>query len=100
MIDPLYSEIGEKIRNLREIKMRISQEVLAGRAGISRPTVVNIEKGRQQITVAQLLMFANILGVRPEQLLPATEKAERSVSIADALPDSLEPSLREWVRSL
>jgi transcriptional regulator with XRE-family HTH domain len=98
--DSIYAEIGEKIRSIREGKLRISQEQLAGRAGISRPTVVNIEKGRQQITVGQLIMFANVLGVMPDELLPSAEKAKRSESLIDVLPADLEPSLRDWVRSL
>ena len=44
--DELYSELGRKIRHVRESK-QLTQGELAKRLGISRASVVNIEAGRQ-----------------------------------------------------
>jgi transcriptional regulator with XRE-family HTH domain len=100
MLDNLYEEIGGKIRNLREQKLRISQEEMSKRAGLSRPSIANIEKGNQQLTVGQLLLFSNLLGVTASELLPADDSANSGESLVDALPNDVDPKLRAWVRTL
>lgn len=48
----------------------LSQDALAKRVGLSRTSVTNIEKGRQQIPLHALYSFADALGVEPTALLP------------------------------
>lgn len=100
MFETLYETIGANIREVRENKLRISQEEMSRRAGISRPSIANIERGGQQITVGQLLMFSSILGVAVLDLLPDETSAEESSSLADALPGDVDPKLRAWVGTL
>lgn len=67
----LYAEFGRKIRSLRvREELALSQEALSRRVGLSRTSITNIEKGRQQIPLHALYIFADALGVEPSALLP------------------------------
>ncbi|MER8398125.1 helix-turn-helix transcriptional regulator [Mesorhizobium sp. M1348] len=100
MFDTIYEEIGATIRELRESKLKISQEEMAKRVGISRPSVANIERGGQQLTVGQLLLFSNVLGVHALALLPSEYGSNETGSLVDALPGDVDPKLRAWVGTL
>jgi|SRR5690606_25099643 len=62
-------EFGRALRSVRK-KMGLSQQELADRVGLSRPSIVNIELGRQGISLDQLYVFAGALGVNAAELLP------------------------------
>jgi transcriptional regulator with XRE-family HTH domain len=49
-----------------------SQASLAGRLGMSRATLANVETGRQRLLVHQLYAFAEALGTKPLEFLPAS----------------------------
>jgi transcriptional regulator with XRE-family HTH domain len=100
MFDPLYEAIGSRIKDLRENKLRISQEQMAQRVGISRPSIANIERGGQQMTVGQLILFSNILGVSVTDLLPSNHASDDDTSLVDVLPGDVDPRLRAWVGTL
>lgn len=55
-----YSKIGENIKAARE-KKGMKQHVLAEMLGLSRASVVNIEKGRQHVTMHTLWRIASLL---------------------------------------
>lgn len=58
-----------KIKKLR-IKLGLSQENLARRAGVSNNTIINIESGKQQNpTVSTIKKIANALNVSVDELL-------------------------------
>jgi transcriptional regulator with XRE-family HTH domain len=48
------TNIGLEIRKLRESK-GISQEELADMAGLSRPSIVNIEGGKRKVSAGELI---------------------------------------------
>ena len=55
--------IGERLKRLREIK-GLSQNELAKRSGVHRPTISELEAGRQQdVTVETARRLARALGV-------------------------------------
>jgi transcriptional regulator with XRE-family HTH domain len=58
--------IGRRVRDLR-LQRALSQEDLAERAGISRGTVVNIERGAR-VHPSTLRQIARALGVPPTRL--------------------------------
>ena len=62
-----YKAFGRKVRILREPLM--SQELLASALGMSRTNLVNIEAGRQQVSIATANAIARRLGVRLADLL-------------------------------
>ncbi len=71
--DELYSELGRKIRHVRESK-RLTQGELAKRLGISRASVVNIEAGRQHTPLHLLWQLAEMLGTELTSLIPSREE--------------------------
>ncbi|EAB6717789.1 XRE family transcriptional regulator [Salmonella enterica subsp. enterica serovar Enteritidis] len=99
MFETLYQDMGEKIRELRDTKLRISQDEMASRLGMSRPSIANIEKGGQQVSVLQLLIIANALGVAPQYLLPSGS-VRSETSLLNALPADADPKFRAWISEL
>ena len=97
-------EVGVRLRAAREERARLTQLAFAKAVGLSRPSVANIENGRQQISVAQLLRFASVLNVDPCDLLPANQ-SERPVvgdiateeELRKAL-DKVEPAYAAWFK--
>ena len=60
--------MGYKIKEFR-IAKRMSQEELAKKSGVSRGTIVALEKDNAYITTTKtLLMIANALGVQVEDI--------------------------------
>ena len=67
--DPIYKQIGAVIKARRK-KLGMKQEVLAGKLGISRGSLANVETGRQNVLVHQLYKYAAALELSPFDLLP------------------------------
>ena len=67
--DILCIYIGSKIEEIRELK-GITQNGLAESIGMSRPSIVNIEKGRQTIKLLRVYQIAEMLNVPLNDLLP------------------------------
>ncbi|MDP9470648.1 MAG: helix-turn-helix domain-containing protein [Chloroflexota bacterium] len=64
-----YRAFGDRLRIEREAA-GLTQEELAGRVQMSRPSVANIERGNQRVALHQLVAFAAAIGVEPTVLLP------------------------------
>lgn len=58
----------EKIRNLRKAQ-KITQEKLAGMAGISRYSIINYESNKRSPRIKDLKKIANALDVPIEKLI-------------------------------
>ena len=71
--EAVQRRVGERVRALRA-ERGMTQLRLAGRAGISRPSLANIEAGRQNVGVRALCALAKALGVRVEELLTAPDE--------------------------
>ncbi len=69
MTQPLYNQIGHSIQTARKEK-GLTQADLAQLTKLSRPSIVNIEKGRQTISVHALYTIATSLGTSIAVLLP------------------------------
>ena len=65
----LYREVGALIRHRRRA-LDLTQVALAGRLGMSRGGLANIETGRQNLLVHQLYQFAAALEMSAHDLLP------------------------------
>lgn len=74
-MDDLYLSLGDKIREMRQ-SHGMTLEALAEKSGLGlgKASIVNIEKGRQQVTVYQLYRLANALGVQLEALLSSVRE--------------------------
>jgi transcriptional regulator with XRE-family HTH domain len=84
-----YLAVGSRIAARRA--GRITQEALASRASLTRTSIINIEKGRQQILLHTLVDIANALQVSPIELIPEME------SIDNLLRDKPQKAL-EWIK--
>lgn len=86
MEDAIYAGLGSKIQAAREVE-KLSQGELARRVGLSRPSIVNIEAGRQRVAVHRLFDFAAALSTTPEELLPTLPNP---ADVAEGLQRELE----------
>ena len=89
--DELNAEFGRQLRSLRD-KMQLSQEELARASRISRTSIVNIERGRQGVSLGTLYRLASALGLEPQSLLPTVEPRPALPKIALG-PDTPETEL-------
>jgi len=95
--DIFYRQIGENIRSRRKV-LGLSQEGLAKSVGLKRPSLSNIEKGRQNILLHTFFDIAESLNVSPEALLPARAPAAAQPA---TLPDltNYSKEVREFVQA-
>jgi transcriptional regulator with XRE-family HTH domain len=91
----IYIDLGARIRDERE-RRNVSQELLADRVGLTRTSITNIEKGRQQVLLHTLLEIARALNLKPTRLLPdVSQLAQPNV------PPNLSKNVSRWIeRSL
>ena len=64
-----YKNLGQLIRDFRK-KEKISQETLATHLGLSRISVVNIEKGKQKVQIYTLYLISKYLKISMNNLMP------------------------------
>lgn len=91
-----YIELGRRIREVRQ-KNNLTQEALASLVLLTRTSVTNIEKGRQQVLVHTLVEIAAALKVLPDTLLP---KAIPSTHPLDELLEGYSQEEQEWVKTV
>lgn len=88
MKSQLYKELGKTIKGLR-LKRGLKQQELADHIGLSRASMVNIEKGRHKPQIHILYDLSTVLGCTPTDLLPKRK------SITPELPEELKTKLEE-----
>lgn len=76
-----YQEVGYIISDLRKSK-EMSQQTLAEMVGLSRTSIVNIEKGRQYPPLHVLWGITNILQVELSMLIPDLEYERNDINPA------------------
>jgi len=69
-----YAAVGQRINRVRA--GRLTQEALAKKTALTRTSIINIEKGRQQILLHTMVDIANALQVPITQLIPDTDNIE------------------------
>ena len=68
LAEALQRRVGVRVRELRADR-GLTQLRLAERSGISRPSVANVEAGRQNVSLRQLCALALALDVGVDELL-------------------------------
>lgn len=68
-VEAVYRQFGQNIR-FRRLDLGISQERVAKLLKISRPSVINIEQGRQRVLLHYATQLARILKCDLENLVP------------------------------
>lgn len=74
-LDGFYKKIGENIKAKRR-ERGLSQEGLAKAVGLKRPSMSNIEKGRQNILLHTFCDIIETLDINANLLLPDRQRAE------------------------
>jgi len=69
-----YAAVGRQIARFRD--GRLTQEALARKASLTRTSIINIEKGRQQILLHTLVDISRALQVPISDLIPNTDDLE------------------------
>lgn len=69
MRETLYKLVGKLIADER-IRAKLTQEELAERVGLSRPSIANVEQGRQAIPLHKFFEIATAIGVDATELIP------------------------------
>jgi transcriptional regulator with XRE-family HTH domain len=90
----MTKSFGETVRRLR-IESGLSQQQLADRLHVGRPSVANWEVGRRMPDVATIALIAETLGVDTAALLAAAEESDGApnVLLVDDSPIVLEGGL-------
>jgi transcriptional regulator with XRE-family HTH domain len=84
----LDREFGSLLRERRG-SQHMSQDQLARVAGISRTSIVNIEKGRQGVSLESLYKLSAALGCPPGDLLPSAPSMDLpKITIGDQSAES------------
>ncbi|MDA3850723.1 MAG: helix-turn-helix transcriptional regulator [Spirochaetaceae bacterium] len=69
----IYTQLGQQISNARK-RLKITQDQLAEKVGLSQPTLASYEIGRRKIPIPILLKITDSLGVELEEFFPFMEK--------------------------
>ncbi len=94
--DGLYQAIGLKIEKLRN-KRKLTQESLAETCGLTRTSIVHIERGRQKLPIDRLYSIAEALQVTVFDLLPLSKPA---ASIDPVSIDTISDKARQEVENI
>ena len=68
----LLTDLGENLR-LARLRRKFSTEQVAERAGISRPTLVQIEKGEASVAMGNYIKVLAVLGLEKDIALLAND---------------------------
>ncbi|WP_124979095.1 helix-turn-helix transcriptional regulator [Nonlabens xiamenensis] len=77
--DQFFSILSEKLYESR-LKSGLSQEEVANKIGLTRASVINIEKGRQKVNIYLLWKFAELYSKGIQELLPPTNEPKKMSS--------------------
>jgi DNA-binding XRE family transcriptional regulator len=69
---PVYTALAEVIRN-RRMEIGMTQEGTAKQLGMSRPSLANIESGRQRVYLEDVFTMARVLKMEPRALFTKLE---------------------------
>ena len=95
----LNQEFGTQLRARRR-KARLSQDGLAAASGLSRTSVVNIEKGRQGVSLGTLYRLARALACDTSELLPPIPTSDLPrITIGDESAETKQAVMRVMRRA-
>ena len=90
-LNPINVAFGKAVARRRE-ELELTQAQLAGHAGISRASIANIEKGRQNVLLHHIYDLADALKMsKVGDLLPARAKAASPLLEVNVTDGKLSP---------
>jgi transcriptional regulator with XRE-family HTH domain len=93
--DNVYTVVGKRVRAGRA-QVRLTQDQLAQRVGLTRSSITNLELGRQKIQVHTLCAIADALRLPVTSLLPDKPTAVSSTIKDELKGKHLDPAERAW----
>ena len=87
-----YLNLGEAIK-VERLRQRISQEELANYLGLTRSSIINLEKGRHRPSVYQLLQIAGMLNIEYTKLVPMPLNVNRNTTTNEELKEKVQSIL-------
>lgn len=91
-IEIFYNDLGEKIK-VERLRQRISQEELANYLGLTRSSIINLEKGRHRPSVYQLIQIAAMLNIEYTKLIPVALQVNRNTTTNKELKEKVQSIL-------
>ena len=100
----IYEKVGAKIKYARKAK-RLKQQELAKELNLSRASMVNIEAGRQHITLDKLIKICELTGFKISEFLEDSgrelpERIEYVSKIDISILARLEEIPEKWLKAL
>lgn len=87
----LMSNFGENLK-LARLRRRLSTEVVAERAGISRRTLVSVESGEPSVAMGSYFQVMKVLGLEKDfELLAVDDEMGRKLQDLDLMPRKRAP---------
>lgn len=97
----LHGLVGRRLQKLRHgaSPVPLTQNQLADRTGgvLSRSSIASLERGLQGMSLVQLYVLAQALGVEPRELLPEREELAPTEPKVDELLRSATPRIAEFI---
>ncbi|MFE6129518.1 helix-turn-helix domain-containing protein [Streptomyces sp. NPDC056437] len=82
------AEIGRRVRAAR-VDAKLTQELLARKAGLTRGSITNIESGAQAPPPYRLVRLASAMRVDPADLLPGLDEPPHVNGLPEYLADTV-----------
>lgn len=77
----MYRQLGSRLRTRRDA-LRMTQQQLADKVGVSRASIANMERGRQNVLLHHLYVLADALEMSgPADLLPTAMKDDKAADV-------------------
>lgn len=98
--EQLYQDIGIQIEKFR-VKHGLTQSQLANQCGLTRTSIVHIERGRQKLPIDRLYSIAEALQISVHDLLPKFRPALKidpisSNTISETAKQQVEQLLKKY----
>lgn len=91
-----YHELGRRIQRAR-LRQKLTQENLATLIGLSRTSMVNIERGRQKVLAHTLVRLAHALHMELSDLAQESKEDFKIEELLQHLPESSQRFVRSAV---
>jgi len=79
-ISEFYKVLGEKLKTER-IRKNVSQDKMAQHLGLTRASIINLEKGRHRPSIYQLIQISNLLELDYTSFVPYTDTKNKNKGI-------------------
>lgn len=91
-----YRELGQRVQRAR-VRQKLTQKNLGALVGLTRTSIVNIERGRQKVLAHTLVRLAHALHVELSDLAHESKEDFKIEELLQHLPESSQRFVRSAV---